>query len=103
MKMPTRISPSIDDEPLGRVDAQAARDERRADLEEHEREADGEREREDDLPARELEVLLVVLGLRGVVRRDRERAKADRERLAERDHAADHREPVDPPLRHRRA
>ena len=102
MKMPTRMRPSTDDEPLRRVDVESAGDERRADLEEREREADGDREGEDELPARELEVLLVVLGLRGVVRRDRERAEADGERLAERDDAADDREPVDPAFCHRR-
>ena len=46
---------------------------------------------------------LVVLLARRDVRRDRERAEADRERLAERDHAADHREPPDAVALHRRA
>ena len=40
--------------------------------------------------------------LRRVVRRDGEGAETDGERLAERDHAADDGQPVDPPLRHRR-
>src|SRR5207248_10759858 len=65
---------------------------RRADLEERDREPDREQEREDERALRELLLgLLVVLG-RGVVGGDRERAEADRERLAERDHAADHRQ-----------
>ena len=44
----------------------------------------------------------VTLLLRRVVGRDGERAEADRERLAQRDHAADHRQPEDPVPRHRR-
>ena len=76
-----------------------------ADLEEHQREADRDREREDDLAARDLgrDLAVVVLLLRGVVRGDRERAEPDRERLAERDHAADDGQPEEPVARHRRA
>ena len=53
--------------------------------------------------ARELgrDLAVLALLLRRVVRRDRERAEADRERLAERDHAADHRQPEDAVPRHR--
>ena len=57
MKMPTRISALDHHEELRRLDPDLARDQRRADLEEREREADGDREREDDLAARQLEVL----------------------------------------------
>ena len=66
--------------------------------------AQGE-EGEEDLPAGDLRLHLAVLRvgiLGGIVRRDCERAEADRERLAERDHAADDRQPEDLPLRHRR-
>ena len=79
-------------------------EERRADLEEQQREADRDREREHELPLRELGLHLPVgvLLLRGVVGRDRERPEADRERLAERDDAADDGQPVEAVPRHRR-
>ena len=84
-----------DHEPVVALDRQPVRDQRRRDLEEQEREADRDREGEDELAARELglDVLAVLaLLLRRVVRRDGERAEADRERLAERDDAADDRD-----------
>ena len=67
-----------------------------ATLKSSDREADRDREGEDRAAQRESSVStsssLVGLLLRGVVRRDRERAEADRERLAERDDAADDRQ-----------
>ena len=77
-------------------------------LDEHEppvqREADRDREREDQRAARELGrgLPFLALLLRRIVRGDRKRAEADRKRLAERDHAADHRQPEDPVPGHRR-
>ncbi len=48
-------------------------------------------------------VAVVVLLARGDVRGDRERAEPDRQRLAERDDAADHGQPPDAVALHRRA
>jgi hypothetical protein len=89
------------DEPRAVRDRQQIRKQGRADLEQRDREADRQQEREDERPARELGFrLLVVLG-RCVVRGDGQRAEADRERLAERDHAPDDRQPEEPvPLHH---
>ena len=89
MKIVTRIEPLDDHEPAGRLDREPVRDQRRRDLEEQEREADRDPEGEEELPARELrlDLALVALLLRRVVRRDGERAEADRQRLAERDDA----------------
>ena len=104
MKTLTRITPSTIDEELGLVDREPARDERRPDLEQQQREPDRDDEREDDLPAADLRLDLAVLValLRSDVRRDRERAEADRERLAERDDPADHRQAPQPAALHRR-
>ncbi len=75
------------------LDRQPARQQRRPDLEEQEREADREPERHEELEARELgrDLAVVTLFLSRVVGGDGERAKPDRERLAERDDAANHR------------
>ena len=90
--------PLHDHEELRRLDRQPAREERRADLEEHEREPDRDREREDDLAAADLRLDLAVLValLRGDVRGDGQRAEPDRERLAERDDAANDGKSPDP-------
>ena len=56
------------DERLRRVDAELARDQRGADLEERERKADGDCEREDDLAPRELDVLFFVVRGSRIVR-----------------------------------
>src|SRR5215471_18072811 len=60
---------------------------RGADLEEHEREPDRDREGDGELglPDLRLDLAVLVALLRHDVRRDRERLEADRERLAERD------------------
>ena len=92
-----------DDERVGAVDRQPAREQRRPDLEERQREADRDHEGDDDLPARDLGrdldrlALGTLLGLllHRVVGGDGECAKADRERLTECDDATDHRQPPD--------
>ncbi len=61
MKTPTRMSPSTTTKELRRVHREPAREQRRADLEEHQREPDREREREDDLAAPDLRLDLAVL------------------------------------------
>src|SRR5262249_33926046 len=71
-------------------------EEPRRHLEEHHGEPDRDREREDQRAARELGrdlLALLALLLGGVARRDRERPEPDRERLAERHHAANDRQP----------
>ncbi len=95
MKIVTRMSPSTTTNvPVESIGSQFVM-QRRRDLEEQEREADRDAEGEEELAARELGLDLAVLALLlgGVVRRDGERAKADRERLPERDDAADDRQP----------
>ena len=87
--------PLHDDEPRGRLDRQPARDQRRRDLEEQKSEADREAEGEEELSARELGLNLPVLTSSWAprsVRGDREGAESDRQRLAQREDAADDRQ-----------
>ena len=72
-----------DHEPAGPLDRKQLGQETRRDLEEHHREADRDREREDQGSTRQLgrDLLVPLLAglLRRVVRGDRQRAEADRE------------------------
>ncbi len=86
------------------TDRERVGEERRADLEDGEREADRDGEGEEERPAPDLLGLGVALLRieRGVACRDRESAKADRERLAECDDAADDRQAQCPVARRER-
>ena len=95
MKIETRIRPSTTtNSPVVSIGSQFVIS-AGVTLKRSEREADRDREGEDERAAADLgrDLLVVALLLRGVVRGDRERAKADRERLAERDDPADDRQP----------
>src|SRR5215207_11058356 len=93
-----------DDEPARRLDREPARQEGGRDLEEQEREADRDSEREDESTTTDLRryLFLVILFLGRVVRRDREGAEPNRERLAERDYAANDRKAEDAVALHHR-
>ena len=108
MKIDTRISPStITNQPVLLIGSSSV-SRPGVTLKSITREADRDREREDERAARELGrdlvpvLALLALLLRRVVRGDRERAEADRERLAERHDAAHDRQAEHAVARHRR-
>ena len=97
----TRIEALDEHEPAAVRDREQVGEQRRADLEDHDREADRDEERERERPAPDLGRLSVAfrLLLRGVVAETLERAEADRQALAERDDAAHDRQAQRPVAR----
>ena len=104
MKTVTRIRPSTSTNTLPFEIGSRSVSSAGPTLKSSEREADRDEERERERPAADLGRLLVALCFlgRGVLRRDAERAEADREALAERDDAADDRQAQRPVPRHQR-